>query len=112
MTRQCGKTGKGAGSGTQGGFSSLGCSTRTRARSRGSGHRGAGTAVTIGEHRHALHIALGFRVRRDALVLVDRALTGVVTRRGELQVAIEALEQPAQVLDATTYVLPRIKGIA
>src|SRR3546814_5028460 len=69
------------------------------------GHQRA--AVTLGQDPDALHVALGFLVRRHAVVLVDRALAGVVAGRGEGQVAVEALQQPGQVLHATLDVLPR-----
>src|SRR5690606_6916996 len=69
-------------------------------------------AVALGQDADALHVALGFAVWRHAVVLVDRALAGVVAGRGEGQVAVEALQQPGQVLHAALDVLPRVERVA
>src|SRR5690606_22709553 len=53
----------------------------------------------------------GLAVGRHALVAVNRAFAGVVAGRGQGEVAVEALQQPAQVFDAAADVLRRIVGI-
>src|SRR5690606_16270000 len=75
---------------------------------RGLIHRQRG-AVALGQDADALHVALGLAVGRHAVVLVDRALAGVVAGRGQGQVAVEALEQPRQVLHAAADVLARVE---
>src|SRR5688572_26817434 len=72
---------------------------------------GDGTAIAVGEDGYALDVTTGLAVGRHALVLVDRALAGVVAGRSEGQVAVEPLQQPGQILDATGNVLARVESI-
>ena len=49
---------------------------------------GQGAAVAIGKLAHALHVALGFRIRRHAAVAVHGAFAGVVGRGDQGQVEL------------------------
>src|SRR5690606_33940935 len=85
---------------------------RQSAAVRNSAGGGQISPVTVGQHAHALHVALGFLVRRHAVVLVHRALAGVVAGRRQGQVAVEALQQPRQVFHPALDVLLRVEGVA
>lgn len=48
--------------------------------------------IAAGQYAHALHVTLGFAIRRYAAVTVDCALAGVVAGSGQGEVAIEAFQ--------------------
>ena len=73
--------------------------------------RGDGLSVTVGQHGDAFDVALGFLVRRDTAMTIHRALARVVAGGGQGQVAVEALQQPGQVLRAAADVLRGVVGI-
>src|SRR5690606_1768841 len=72
---------------------------------------GQGPAVAFGQDADTLDIAPGFGVGRDAAVAVDHPFAGVVAGGGEAQIAVVALEQPGQVLDAAADVLAGVENI-
>ena len=68
--------------------------------------------VQIAEAQDAAHVLGGLREGRDAAVLVDRLLAGVVRGQRQAHVAAVAVEQVAQVADATLDVLSRLEASA
>src|SRR6476659_4670290 len=72
---------------------------------------GEAATVALGEDANPLDVALGLAVGRNAAVLVDRAFAGVVAGGRHCDVAVEALEQPGEILDAPADVLHRVEGI-
>src|SRR5881296_684795 len=59
----------------------------------------------------ALHVGAGFAVGRDAAMLDDRDLAGVVGREDERKIVAEYVDHRAKVSDAGFDVRPWIEGI-
>src|SRR5262249_23722377 len=57
-------------------------------------------------------VAPGLPIRRDSVIIDDRLLAGVVRRYRERDVAVEAIQQAAQVTHAAVDVLVRIERVA
>jgi len=65
----------------------------------------------VGLPKHPLHILLGLRVRRNAAVEIDGALTRIVCRDRHGDVAAIAVEQISEVANTAPDVLPRVEPV-